>query len=108
MLHRMTALAALAIVACAHEVPLKEHPLVGRTWDARAGAFVSADDVFTRAARARHVILGETHDNPEHHRLQRHALDALAARGGARTLAMEQFDTEHQAAIEAARAKGGD
>src|SRR5438067_4951546 len=105
MLHRMTALAALAIVACAHEVPLKEHPLVGRTWDARAGAFVSADDALMRVAGARHVILGETHDNPEHHRLQRRALDAL---GGARTLAMEQFDTEHQAAIDAARAKGGD
>src|ERR1051325_5990662 len=108
MLHRVIALAALVVVACAHEGSLNEGPLVGRVWDARAGAFVSADELFAAAARARHVILGETPDNPEHHRLQRRALEALAARGGTRVLAMEQFDSEHQGAIDAARAKGGD
>ena len=54
------------------------------------------------------MILGEIHDNPEHHRLQRVVLEALAARGGPRLLAMEQFDSEHQAAIDAARASGAD
>jgi uncharacterized iron-regulated protein len=108
MLHRVIALAALVVVACAHEGSLNEGPLVGRVWDARAGAFVSADELFAAAARARHVILGETHDNPEHHRLQRRALEALAARGGDRMLAMEQLDTDQQAALDAARAKGGD
>ena len=108
MLHRVTALAALAVVACAHEGSLKEAPLVGRIWDTRAGAFISADDALMRVTAARHVILGETHDNPEHHRLQRLALEALAARDGTRVLAMEQLDTEYQAAIDAARAKGGD
>src|SRR5204862_100124 len=57
------------------------------------------------AARATHVILCETHDNPEHHRLQRLALESLP---GPRTLAMEQFDSEHQAAIDAAREKKAD
>ncbi len=52
------------------------------------------------------MILGEVHDNPEHHRLQRRALEALAAHGPRRTLAMEQFDGEHQAALDAARARG--
>lgn len=65
----------------------------------RGGHFVSEEEVFARAAHTRHVILGETHDNPEHHRLQRRVLDALP---GPRLLAMEQFDSEHQAAIDEA------
>src|ERR1043165_5751006 len=99
MLHRMTALAALVVVACAHEGSLNEGPLVRRVWDARAGAFVSTDELFAAPARARHVILGETPHNPEHPRLQRRALEALAARGGDRMLAMEQLDTDQQAAL---------
>ena len=67
----------------------------------RAGHFVAADDVYARAARATHVILGETHDNPEQHRLQLAALEHLS---GPRALAMEQFDSEYQAAIDGAPA----
>jgi uncharacterized iron-regulated protein len=104
----LTAIAFALLAGCAHELADEAHPLIGRIWDARAARFVSADEVFDRAARARHVILGETHDNPEHHRLQRAALDALAARDGRRTLAMEQFDTEHQPAIDAARERRAD
>jgi uncharacterized iron-regulated protein len=73
----------------------------------RAGHFVTPDELLERAARARHVILGETHDNPEHHRLQLIVLSGLAARGAERLLAMEQFDIEYQPAIDAARAKKG-
>jgi len=63
--------------------------------------------LLARLPRARRIILGETHDNPEHHRLQRRVLDALAP-AGQRTLAMEQFDTEYQAALDAARARNAD
>ncbi len=87
---------------------MQDHPLAGRVWDVRAGAFVAPDPMLAQAAAARHVILGETHDNPEHHRLQRVALETLARRGAPRALAMEQLDSEHQAAIAAARARTGD
>jgi len=96
----LLSLASLLLAACAGTYPLE-----GRIWDARAGAFVSSDEVFAHAAAATHVILGETHDNAEHHRLQRLALEALL---GPRALAMEQFDSEHQPAIDAARAQGAD
>jgi uncharacterized iron-regulated protein len=97
---------ALLLGSCASGLLLQDHPLAGRVWDVRAGAFVSIDAMLARAAAARHVILGETHDNPEHHRLQRLALEALA-RKGPRALALEQFDSEHQAALDAARREGG-
>jgi uncharacterized iron-regulated protein len=80
--------------------------LVGRIWDVRAERFVPPAELFNAAARAQHVILGETHDNPEHHRLQLAVLRALG--GKPRVLAMEQFDSEYQAAIDAARAAGAD
>lgn len=101
-------LAVLALAGCAGGLRLQDHPLAGRVWDVRAQTFVAPEEMLARAASARHVILGETHDNPEHHRMQRVALEAIAARGGPRALAMEQFDSEHQAAIDAARANGAD
>ena len=93
-------LAAL-VAGCAHRQP---EPLEGRIWDVRAGRFVSEPELFAQAARARHVILGEVHDNPEHHRLQLAVLRALA--GQRRALAMEQFDSEHQSAMD--RVASGD
>jgi uncharacterized iron-regulated protein len=62
--------------------------------------------VFERAAGARTVILGETHDNAEHHRLQLAVLQKIAA--PPRVLAMEQFDSQYQGEIDAARIRGGD
>jgi uncharacterized iron-regulated protein len=91
--------AVLLLAGCAHA------PLPGDIWDTRAGQFVSAEALFARAAPATHVILGETHDNPEHHRLQRAALERLA---GPRALALEQLVSQHQAAIDAAQASGAD
>jgi uncharacterized iron-regulated protein len=99
---RALALGALLVAGCAHDAP---RTLEGRIWDVRGAAFVRADEMYRRAARATHVILGETHDNPEQHRFQRLALERLP---GPRALAMEQFDSEYQAAIDAAQARGGD
>lgn len=98
------ALIAILLAGCVHAPPAM-HPLEGRIWDVRAARFVSPDDVLARASGANHVILGETHDNPEHHRLQRLVMEKLP---GPRSLAMEQFDSEHQAAIDAAFSKKAD
>jgi uncharacterized iron-regulated protein len=49
------------------------------------------------------VLLGEVHDNPEHHRLRLDALRRAFAAGWRPTLAMEQFDVDRQADIERAR-----
>jgi len=93
ILRQLALLAAVAgLAACAHDPTL-----AGAIWDTRAGTFVPETLLLARAAAAQHVILGEIHDNPEHHRLQLRVLERL----GRRVLAMEQFDSEHQAAIDA-------
>jgi len=49
------------------------------------------------------VLLGEVHDNPEHHRLRLQVLRHALAAGWRPAIAMEQFDREHQADIDRAR-----
>jgi uncharacterized iron-regulated protein len=50
------------------------------------------------------VLLGEVHDNAAQHALRLRAFEALLAGGARPALVMEQFDREHQAAIDARRA----
>lgn len=82
------------------------HPLDGRVWDTRSKNFISAQDAYDQAAASRHLLLGEKHDSGIHHRLQLEALEAIARKGGKRTLAMEQFDRENQPALNKAQAAG--
>jgi len=51
------------------------------------------------------LLLGEVHDHPLQHQLRAAWLETLASRGRF-VLAMEQFDAERQADIDAARARG--
>jgi uncharacterized iron-regulated protein len=45
----------------------RAHPLVGRIWDVKAGAFIGEDVLVARLVASRFVLLGERHDNPDHH-----------------------------------------
>src|SRR5690348_2805418 len=59
----------------------REHPLVGRIWDTKARRFATSDDVVASLTHTRYVLLGERHDNPDHHRVQVALLRALLAGG---------------------------
>lgn len=82
-----------------------DNPLIGRIWDLRANRFVTPDAAMARAQAARIVILGEAHDNAEHHRLQARILESIVQSGRRPVLAMEQFDRENQPGLDAARAR---
>lgn len=94
-------------VSAAHA---SDHPqgqaLEGRIWDVAAGSFVGADVLYQRAAASRYVLLGERHDSAHHHAGQLAVLQALAERGVAPALALEQMDAVHQSALSAAQAAG--
>jgi Haem-binding uptake, Tiki superfamily, ChaN len=57
------------------------HPLTGRIWDTRAARFLTEDALIDRLVPARFVLLGEQHDNPDHHGLQGQVIRALVGRG---------------------------
>ena len=61
--------------------------------------------VWQRLRGARIVLLGEKHDNPDHHRLQASALGAMVTAGRHPAVAFEMFDTDQQTAIDQYRAR---
>src|SRR5512145_3183951 len=89
------AAAPAAIDLGAWKAPLgREHPLVGRIWDTRAGRFVIPTQLVGELARARYVLLGERHDNPDHHRVQATLVRALLAAGRRPAVAFEMFTAD--------------
>src|SRR5206468_1524193 len=55
----------------------RAHPLVGRIWDVKAGAFIGEDVLVARLVASRFVLLGERHDNADHHALQAKLVRAM-------------------------------
>lgn len=79
----------------------REHPLVGRVWDVASERFVARSALDAAVAGAELVLLGEVHDNPDHHRLQAELL-AAAARARRPALALEMIDVPLQGKVDAA------
>lgn len=115
-------LAALSAAACAPRVdprlvsqpiagrtwvsPLhRDHPLVGRIWDPRAGRFVEEAALAAAVGGADFVLLGEVHDNVDHHLLQARLVRAVLAAGRRPALALEMLTADQQPAVDAALAK---
>ena len=83
----------------------REHPLVGKIWDVRQGRWVQRPALEAELTRTRFVLLGERHDNADHHRLQARLVEALSASGRKPTLAFEMLDVEQQPAVDASLAQ---
>lgn len=62
----------------------RDHPLAGKIWSHAAGKLVTPQDYGTALARTRFLLLGESHDNADHHRLQAWAISTVAKLRGAR------------------------
>jgi len=79
---------------------LADHPLVGKIFVSHTKRFIEPKSYLRSLAWPRFVLLGEIHDNPDHHRLQALAVRAL---NGGRTLSVvfEHFRTDQQGAIDA-------
>ncbi len=104
-------LAALVLVAagCAAAGPppiarwqsehAREHPLVGRLWDVEARRFVGAPAVIARLALTPFVLLGEKHDNADHHHLQAWILRALVVAGRHPAVAFEMLAADQAPAL---------
>lgn len=77
------------------------HPLAGRIWRPANGAFVDAERLLSELSKAYFVILGETHDNPDHHRIQAWAVEGILARGRRPALAFEMFTSDQAGELRA-------
>jgi uncharacterized iron-regulated protein len=73
---------------------IPDHPLAGLIWDVRQEQFADYSALIADAVSARHVLLGETHINPEHHRIQAEVIQDLANRSPRFALVFEFFERD--------------
>lgn len=71
---------------------LKDHPLANRIYDVRAGRFISEDDLYKRLVDAGYILVGETHDNTEQHRVETAIIDHLSALHRLTSVSFEMID----------------
>jgi uncharacterized iron-regulated protein len=77
------------------------HPLAGRIWQPTAGEYVAPEAVVAALAEARFGLLGEKHDNADHHRIQAWLVGRMIARGRAPAVAFEMLASEQEPALAA-------
>ncbi len=76
-----------------------DHPMVGRVWDVAANQFIDPPTLVDHLSRSHFVLLGEKHDNPDHHRLQAWLLRALIVAGRRPAVGFEMFSVDDAPAI---------
>jgi uncharacterized iron-regulated protein len=78
---------------------------VGQIIELRSGQVLSPQQLLTRLAVAPRVLVGERHDNPDHHALELWLLRALAAQREQGSVLMEMLTPDQQSKVDAARAQ---
>ena len=83
------------------ESPLyANNPLVGRIWHGTSEQFVEIQHLVNAIESANYLLLGEKHDNPDHHLLQLMVLNHLIEQMRVANVAFEMMDSDDQAALD--------
>ena len=77
------------------------HRLVGVIWDVAAQRAIRESELTARVQSAPVLLIGEAHDNPDHHRIQAELLSAFAVRHDTPVVVFEMLDRQRQAAVDA-------
>lgn len=97
---------ASPVAASVSKLTLTDHLLVGKIWDSKQKNWATEAELKNAIFSHTFILLGETHDNQQHHQRHLQVLNWLTANQQKPALLMEQFDIEHQAAMNAAIAAG--
>ncbi len=73
-----------------------DHPLVGTVWDTRKQQPISFSQLEQDLQRASYLLLGEKHDNPDHHALQKAVLSNLLLSNRLDSVSFEMMSEESQ------------
>ena len=76
-----------------------DHELVGKIWSSSDQQFISADSLWQQLIGARYLLLGEKHDNPDHHDLQLNMLQTLIQENAVSQLTLEMLDSTANEAL---------
>ncbi|MBN0988263.1 ChaN family lipoprotein [Amphritea pacifica] len=80
------------------EEPIDAHPLSGKILSMVSGGAISREALFAKLRHSRFVLVGEKHDNPEHHQRELQLLQALQ-QGPQTRLVLEMLDEQQGKAI---------
>jgi uncharacterized iron-regulated protein len=78
----------------------RQHPLAGTIWDVAGARPIEAPTLKARLAAARFILLGERHDNADHHRLQAWTLQRLVDEGRRPAVVFEMLNADDQPAVD--------
>lgn len=81
------------------------HAELGVIVDLRSGERLTPVQLVERLAPARRLLVGERHDNADHHALQLWLLRALERRRAPGSLLLEMLEPDQQASVDAVRAR---
>jgi len=73
-----------------------DNPLVGRIWSSASADFIDSQQLIQSIEGASYLLLGEKHDNPDHHALQLLLLEHVISQGRANSIAFEMMDSDAQ------------
>lgn len=97
----------LSIGCASHQAPVvwatsygQDHPLTGRIYSGATGSFVRESQLRAATDAARWLLLGESHDHPDHHRLQARLLRSWLGGGGPRSVGFEMLDEDQAPALD--------
>lgn len=76
----------------------KDNPLVGKIYSEKE--FISEDALNAKLSKANYVLLGEVHDNPDHHRLQALLLKKIVDSGKTPALVFEMLPRSAQIKVD--------
>jgi uncharacterized iron-regulated protein len=97
--------AVLLLSACQTQLPRAtlevNHTLTGKIWAVTNGQFVDYDDLITAASKSTFVLLGEKHDNPDHHIHQTSILRSLIKAGRRPAVAFEMLNWDQETSLNA-------
>ncbi|RON58024.1 ChaN family lipoprotein [Pseudomonas frederiksbergensis] len=94
-------LAALLLSACQHvSAP---PPITGQIRDLHSGQSLTAQELVARLAKPDRIIIGEQHDNRDHHQLQLWLLQALGQRRSQGSLLLEMLTPDQQLRVDDVR-----
>nr|WP_256680153.1 ChaN family lipoprotein [Pseudomonas sp. Marseille-P9899] len=81
----------------------REHADLGQIRETASGRLLTPEQLVSRLAAAPRVLVGEQHDNPDHHALQRWLLQALVQQRAQGSLLLEMLEPAQQANVDAVR-----
>ncbi|WP_237886740.1 ChaN family lipoprotein [Pseudomonas sp. PGPR40] len=97
----MVILAVLLLSACQH-VPVPP-PVSGEIRDLRSGQTLTAQELLARLAKPSRLIVGEQHDNRDHHQLQLWLLQTLSEQRPQGSLLLEMLTPDQQVRVDQVR-----